>query len=287
MGQHRIVVSAENNAYIGWQCKLFYYSCVTRTSFQPLFVVHALGGGWHTDFHELVKAGALVRSAPSYIRTPYDDYVPRNTAGTLLHAAEYCDPDDLILLCDPDMIFVRSPVFPQCLSGDYYSYLDYDRPPVRSAARRLSIAWEAIFERHDTLCCGVPYVIPVQQAPALARAWLAAVDAFPPRQWEDIMFAFGLACVGLGLPITLTRIMEQDHVPEAPLSAEMIHYCIGNALWDKRNFFREAEAPRVWHPAVSAEHDTILGEVLKQIEEAREFFGGAALPAVIGRRAAG
>ena len=66
MGKHRIVVSAENNGYIGWQCKLFYYSCVTRTSFQPLFIVHAMGSEWHPDFHELVKAGALVRSKQAW-----------------------------------------------------------------------------------------------------------------------------------------------------------------------------------------------------------------------------
>ena len=70
VGKHRIVVSAENNGYIGWQRKVFYYSCVTRTSFQPLFIVHAMGSEWHPDSHELVKAGALVRSAPSYIRIP-------------------------------------------------------------------------------------------------------------------------------------------------------------------------------------------------------------------------
>lgn len=283
-GQHCIVVSAENNGYVGWQCKLFYYSCVTRTSFQPLFVVHGLGSEWHPDFHELVKAGALVRSAPSYIRTPYDLYVPKNTAGTLLHAVEYCDPDDLIVLCDPDMIFVRSPAaFPDCLSGDYYSYLDYDHPRVRTAADRLAIAWDAILERHDSLCCGVPYVVPVQQARALAHAWLAAVDAFPPRHWVDVMYAFGLASVRLGLPVTLTRIMEQNQFPEARLSSDMIHYCLGDSLWDKRHFFLEEETAKVWDSAVRAERDTILGELLAQIEETRQFFAGATPATAINR----
>jgi hypothetical protein len=284
-GQHRIVVSAENNGYVGWQCKVFYYSCVTHTSFQPLFVVHALGSEWHPDFYDLVKAGALVRCAPTYTQTPYDWYVPKNTAGTLLHAAEFCDPDDLIVLCDPDMIFVRSPAFPGCLSGDHYSYLNYDRPTVRTAADRLDIAWEAILERHESLCCGVPYVVPAAQARPLAHAWLAAVDAIPPRHWEDVMYAFGLAALRLGLPITLTRIMEQDYVPEARFASDMIHYCYGNALWDKRNFFREEEMAKVWHPAISAERDTILGEILAQIAEARRFFAGAAPTAAINRLA--
>lgn len=287
VGQHRIVVSAENNSYVGWQCKLFYYSCVTHTAFQPLFVVHATDSKWRPDFHELVKAGALVRCAPTYARTPHDRYVPKNTAGTLLHAAEYCDPDDLIVLCDPDMLFLRSPAFPSCLSGDYYSYLDYDRPTVRSAAECLDIAWDAIFARRESLRCGVPYVVPVEQARPLAHAWLAAVDAFPPRRWEDVMYAFGLATVRLGLSVTLTRIMEQDHVPQAALASDMIHYCMGNHLWDKRSFFLEEEAPKVWHSAIRPERNTILGEILAQIEQARQFFAGTASGPAIERRAAG
>jgi len=287
VGKHRIVVSAENNGYIGWQCKLFYYSCVTRTSFQPLFIVHAMGSEWCPDFQDLVKAGALVRSAPSYIFTPYDSYPPKNTAGTLLHAAEYCDPDDLIVLCDPDMIFVREPAFLDCLSGDFYSYMNYDHPAAHTAAERLSIPWEAIAERGDSLCCGVPYVIPVRYARDLAHAWLAAVDAFPPRHWTDVMYAFGMACVRLGLPITLTRVVQQNQTPETRLTAEMIHYCLGTDLWDKRHFFLEEEVPAVWHPTMHAERDTILGEILTQIEEAREFFAGDGSAAVIERRAAG
>lgn len=288
MGKHRIVVSAENNGYIAWQCKLFYYSCVTRTSLQPLFIVHAMGSEWHPDFHELVKAGALVRSAPSYIFTPYDSYPPKNTAGTLLHAAGYCDPDDLIVLCDPDMIFVREPAFLDCLSGDFYSYMNYDHPAAHTAAERLSIPWEAIAERGDSLCCGVPYVIPVRCARDLAHAWLAAVDAFPPRHWTDVMYAFGLACVRLGLPpVTITQIEEQNEFSETRLSADMIHYCLGDKVWSKRLFFLDDEVPAVWHPTMHAGRDTILGEILTQIEEAREFFAGNASGAVIQKRAAG
>jgi len=43
------------------------------------------------------------------------------------------------------------------------------------------------------LRCGVPYVIPVSDAGRLAELWLEAIDAFPPRRWEDNMYAFGLA----------------------------------------------------------------------------------------------
>ena len=51
-GKHRIVVSAENTAYSGWQAKLFYYSCITRAGHRPTIVVHQTGREWHPEFHD-------------------------------------------------------------------------------------------------------------------------------------------------------------------------------------------------------------------------------------------
>jgi hypothetical protein len=273
-GRYHIVVSAENNGYIGWQCKLFYYSCVTRTSFRPLFIVHAMDSEWHPDFCELVKAGALVRSAPTYAHTPYDWYPCRNTAGTLLHALEFCHADDFLVLCDPDMIFVRQPAFPDCLAGNYYAYLNYaDKPRVRAVADRLGVRWEAVMERHQSLCWGVPYVIPAGQVRTLANAWLETTDMFvPPRLWEDVMYALGLSALRLGLPIELTHNTVEDHVPDAPLTCDMIHYCQSSPLWNKRDYFYEEELPRVWHPIIQIERETILGEIVAQLGEARQFY---------------
>ena len=107
--RHRIVVSVENTPFFGWQAKLFYYSCVTRLGVQPLFIVHATGRPWEPEFYELVRAGATVKMAPSYV---IDERLPRNSAGTLLHAAELCAEDDFIVLCDPDLLFVRNVTFP-------------------------------------------------------------------------------------------------------------------------------------------------------------------------------
>ena len=46
---------------------------------------------------------------PSYV---IDERLPRNSAGTLLHAAELCAEDDFIVFCDPDLLFVRKVTFP-------------------------------------------------------------------------------------------------------------------------------------------------------------------------------
>jgi hypothetical protein len=281
-GRYHIVVSAENNGYIGWQCKLFYYSCVTRTTFQPLFIVHAMNREWHPDFCELIKVGAMVRTAPTYAQTPYDWYPCRNSAGTLLHAADSCDADDFLVLCDPDMIFVRQPDFTDSLAGNYYAYLNYgDKPRVRAVTERLGVPWEAVMERHESLCCGVPYVVPAGQVRALAIAWLEATDIFvPPRLWEDVMYALGLAALRLGFPITLTHNTAEDHIPDAPLTCDVIHYCQSSPLWSKRDYFYEEELPGAWHPEVQVERDTILGEILAQISEARQFYAGGTVKRV-------
>ena len=114
MSEHfQIVVSAENNSYLSWQCKLFYYSCVTRMNHQPIIIVHDWGHGWHPDFYGLAKAGCAIYPAPSYrVNKSGYDYAPRNTAGSLIHAAEICaGKSEFIVLCDPDMIFANTLVF--------------------------------------------------------------------------------------------------------------------------------------------------------------------------------
>ena len=113
--RYRIVVSAENTPYLAWQAKLFHFSCVSRLSRSPIVVVHDCGSKWHRDFQELAEAGAIVSRAPSYRMTSNgDDYLCRNHAGTLLHAAELCSAkDEFIVFCDPDMILYTNLIFPE------------------------------------------------------------------------------------------------------------------------------------------------------------------------------
>src|SRR5207302_635851 len=103
---------------------------------------------------------------------------------------------EFIVLCDPDMIFTRNVEFPEVLSGDYCSYINYDRDFIEVARRAVAISRESIDEQKESLRCGVPYVIPMREARALAKMWMEAIDAFPPRRrWEDVMYAFGLSAV--------------------------------------------------------------------------------------------
>jgi hypothetical protein len=272
--RHRIVVSTENNPYAAWQTKLFHYSCVSRLGQLPIVIVHDSGRAWHSDFHDLVRAGAIVCSAPSYRTSVHDDYPPRNTAGTLLHAAQLCNGgDEFIVLCDPDMIFACRPHFPTTLSGDYYPYMmDYDSEEVRAAAAGFGLTPAALAAQQEELYCGVPYVIPVAAARRLAETWLEAINKFPVARRGDMMHAFGLAAVKLGLRITLTHMVDHNYWQTEPLRREVVHYCYGDQTWDKRHYFSEEQASQVWAAAASAPHGSVLAEILSQIREAGAFY---------------
>jgi hypothetical protein len=270
-----IVVSAENNPYMAWQSKLFHFSCVSRLKQTPLFVVHESSAAeLHQGFQELIRVGARVRRAPSYKLTAKGDlYPPRNTPGSLLQAAKtYGSEYDSLALCDPDMIFVRPPAFPETLSGDYCSYMNYDLDCVEVARQALSISRELIDEQKEALRCGVPYLIPVDEARPLAEAWMKALDAFPARKWEDVMYAFGLAAVKLGLKVNLTRMAQNNYWPDANMRADVVHYCYGDETWSKRHYFREDQAVSVWQPRAESPAGTVLAEVLSQLREAQKFY---------------
>jgi hypothetical protein len=272
--RYRIVVSAENSPYLAWQAKLFHFSCLSRLNRSPIVIVHACGSKWRRDFQELADAGAIVSRAPSYRMTSNGDYyLCRNHAGTLLHAAELCSAkDEFIVFCDPDMIFVRQPDFSRRLSGEYYGYVNYDRKPIRKAAKKIGIRLEMLDRQKEELCCGVPYVIPVAAAKQLAEAWLRAIDEVSPREWADDMGAFGLAVVKLGLRIRLTHITNHNYWPNAMVNRDVIHYCYGDKTWSKRNYFTTRQSRKVWSPPAVAQQGTILAELLSQIREARDFY---------------
>lgn len=272
-GKHQIIVSAENNAYTGWQCKLFYFSCVTRLHRQPIIIVHDSGGEWHPDFHELARAGCTLQRAPNYRHHGKgDDYAPRNTAGTLIHAAELCAENEFIILCDPDMIFTGAMQFPEVLSGDFVSYLNYDKEFIPAAMNNGGITRDLTLVEKESLRCGVPYVIPTRQAREIGGAWLAAADAFSHRRWEDIMYAFGLAVMQLGLKVDLTHFATHNFWPDENLKAPIIHYCYGDERWTKRDYFKDEQVRDLWTARTDAAEGSILEELLKQIREAGEFY---------------
>jgi hypothetical protein len=274
MGKHRIVVSAENNPYMGWQCQLFYFSCVTRLNQQPLIIVHDSGSNWYSGFYDLVKAGCAVYPAPNYrANGSGDDYACRNAPGSLIQAAQhFAGQDAFIVLCDADLIFTRAVEFPETLSGEFSSILNYDFDFVRDAVTELGIEHGTLDLQKESLSCSVPYVIPVAQAHELGTTWLHAIDAFRPRQWEDVMYAFGLTLVKLGLKLNITHLADTNYWPDEKARAPIIHYAYGDDRWTKRDYFTVEQADAVWETKIEATAGTIRHELLEQIRQARDFY---------------
>jgi hypothetical protein len=271
---HQIVVSAENNPYIAWQCKLFYFSCVTRMNHQPVVIVHDSGEQWHPDFYELAKAGCAIYSAPNY---RYDrdgnDYACRNHPGSLLRAAElFNEQNGVLVLCDPDMIFLRSVEFPKTLAGEFSSFMDYDRNFVNEVLPKLGVARAAVDQQKDSLCVSVPYVIPAHIARALGESWMSTIELFSPRRWEDVMYAFGLSAVKLALTVEVTQLVNHNYWPEEKVEAPIIHYAYGDERWNKRDYWTDETNREVWNPPDTYPPETILGALANQIREAREFY---------------
>ena len=301
MTQHRIVVSAENNPYMAWQCKLFYFSCVTRLNQQPLMIVHDSGTEWCADFYDLVRAGCAVYPAANYRRSANGDDLPgRNAPGSLIKAAEICaGRDEFIALCDPDIIFVRSTDFLNCLSAEFSSFMDYDQEHVAEARVRFGIQRDELDAKKEKLGVAVPYVIPTTLASEFGHTWMQAIDVFSPRKENDqsfggppgsptykrrhvVMYAFGLAVVKLGLEIEVTHVVDHNYWPDEPVRAPIIHYAYGDERWNKRNYFTPEQTSRVWDPEVKAAEGTILSEVLSQLRQAGLFYRNPYFPADAG-----
>ena len=274
MDKHQIVVSAENNPYMGWQCQLFYFSCITRLDHHPIIIVHDSRRNWYSGFYDLVKAGCAVYPAPNYrVYGSGDDYACRNHPGSLIEAAKrLTDQNAFIVLCDADLIFTRTIEFPETLSGEFSSILNYESDFVSAASRELGIDSELVCSQQDSLGCSVPYIIPVPQAHELGTTWLRAIDAFRPRRWEDVMYAFGLAVVKLGLKLNITRLADTNYFPNEKVRAAIIHYAYADERWDKRHYFTFEQAATVWKPSLETTPGSILDEILTQIRQAGDFY---------------
>jgi hypothetical protein len=278
MSQHHIVVSAENNCYMAWQCRLFHYSCMTHLGVRPVFIVHDLDRDWHPYFIDIVGAGGIVRRAPTYRRmTNGNDYSPRNTAGSLLQASQIGYPrNDFIVLCDADMIFLGKIVFPQACAAEGCSNLDYSDRRVRAAATKFGINVQLLTIRKNNIECAVPHVVPVSNAQRIAETWLEAIDSFQSVVWQASMYAFGFAVLKLKLKLSLTRFVALNDEPLEKIGrAKIIHYAYGDKIWNKRDYWYAKNSSKVWKPTIEAPDGTVLGEILSQILAADAFYSNA------------
>ena len=298
-----VVVSAENNPFMVWQTMLFHFSCVTHLGQVPIVVVHKDAEPLLLGFEQIARTGGIVQTAPNYRKHGGVNYPPRNTAATLRFVESNAD---YIVLCDPDMIFLGPPRWPGAalrrrkITFDRLSYLDPDaavhQPVLDDVCRRAGVAPERL--RNPVLNGGVPHVIPARLREPLSREWLEIMALFPnmapwpveqaaplcrechigeQKDWLATMWAIVLAMHRLGLQAIvtdwcLTNFEGGQRLPRArPDGPTMIHYCYGDAGFDKRRFdTREAAETGVWN--LPDGDRTITGTIRRQLREAAAFY---------------
>jgi hypothetical protein len=269
-----IIVSAENRPYLAWQTRLFCHSALTRLNQAPIVVVHDTSGPLLLDFVSLQRIGCRVVRAPSFARTPHGTLYPaRNAVGTLFVASTAgIVTKDHLLFCEPDLLFVEPPAFEGPLSTCFYKYVEYDSERIRVVLKAFGI--DARVEELSTHSrMGVPYFMSMDVAERLARRWFEVLDTFHPVEWIDPMPAFGIAAMLEGIRPRTMRALTTNTDHARPLTVPIIHYCNGDAIWDKRRYMGhetpltvpDAELP-VGQPG------TVLEEMMRQVREARRFY---------------
>lgn len=272
----QVVVSAENTLYMGWQAKLFCFSALTRLGQRPIVVVHRTPHPLRPEFVALQERGFRVIEAPSFSAHPKGQYPPRNELGSLFTIASEMNSDfQHILFCEPDMLFVRTPEYQgSALAGEFYSYLDYRATHVYAAAKKLSVD-HMVDELNRTSRIGVPYLLPTSHLKNIAVRWFEVLDAFERLSWVDIMYAFGIALIKEDARVTTTHLMQVNYDPLELVTGSLIHYCYGSALWDKRSFTMRSPFDIAEDSLVrGAGSGTLQAEIIRQLCEARQFYGG-------------
>lgn len=244
----RWIVSTENNPYMAWQCALFLYSARTRANIDPTFIVHEDERFGH---HELLwfrwiesVQGKIVR-VPSYKGTLCGkEYKPRNTIGTVLEAADRFK-DDFLVLCDPDMLFLK-PVQPHHHnSGDRVTNLWVQKAGFRklwldAPLNRSQRDWLLEDRRYSV---GVPHVMERKSAKDWATEWMRLLDTSHRHYvWESSMWDWGFAAARLGIPYYISHHSVTNAFDTNRTQGHaMVHYCYGTHRWGKRKHLQLSE----------------------------------------------
>jgi hypothetical protein len=284
---------------------LFHYSCLRYVGQAPIVVVHKDDAPLLPGFERIAARGGRVQTAPNYRWHGGVHYPPRNTAATLRHVRTQAD---YLVLCDPDMLFLRplpwheGALTSRQVSFDKVSYLDPDsdvyQPALDQTCRSADVDPQRL--RAVRVSGGVPHVIPVALQQSLSDQWLHCLELFPTivpqpgqaggwhdgphKDWLATMWAVILAVHRLDLEPVMTDWCLYNveggtpQPPPGPGGPAMIHYCYGDATFNKRTFGSiEAAQQGVWQvPApddASVRDGTVSGTIRRQLYEAREFYG--------------
>lgn len=253
----RIVVSAEDSPYMLWQSILFRHSCLTRVGVEPYFVVHRFPGRRAlSDSWPAAIPPERIIEAPSYRGiVAGEPYYPRNSAGTLCEAANVFR-DGWIVLCDPDMLFVRDPKFKprwECSRVHYNPQPWYTKKEKKVEPRLMSV--------------GVPYIVEARWARWVGGHWLSRIDSVKNYVWEVSMWEYVYTLRDLKIKYRSSNLCATNEGKYPMRGEPMIHYCYGTERWDKRNYSRDRDAISVFENVPAKPLTNCEAEIFRQLRE--------------------
>lgn len=289
-----IVVASDNNDYLAWQCMVFHHSCITHLGQAPIIVVHGEDGPLVSGYRILQKKGGIIQRLPTYRFAGAIEYAGRNLWASLKGVKTSADN---IVLCDPDVIFLRHLDFAKIAAGldgeavslervSYMAVGDHNRPILEEVCRS---SWtDKRLLDGITISGGMPYIIPIDLRRRIAREWAALTEdclmtslrhhrQMNSEVWISIMWGFVFAALRNDIPMSLRNMCVTNDKNEMEQVSTLrdrhiVHYCYGDDFFDKKLFMKEEDSMRnVWK--ARAPEGTINGAVTKAIREAAVFYG--------------
>jgi hypothetical protein len=287
MTTFRLLTSVQNNPYSTWMGLLFAYSVFRHYGRGPIITVHDNGSAPFLPEFRLVteKAGATVVRAVDleHLRPPVR-YCVWNQAASVLRASTLVE-EDVVVFCDPDIIFLRPVDFaavgagPGVLTMDHLEFMNADHGVehcrLAQATGKAAVSLERFRRR---TWGGVPHVIHRQDAARTGAAWRDAIGMFASDDdipWIAAMWALALAAERLGMRVATTRLCRTND-RDVTLSGQdepIIHYCHGGRNFDKRRYTGPIdEARKVWDLRPTGD-GTVDDRIRSEITEAARFYG--------------
>jgi hypothetical protein len=289
-GLFDLVVSAENNDYMAWQCMVFHHSCLAHLDCAPIFVVHGEEEELVDGFSRIEAVGGRVQRAPNFRHGAAIMYAPRNQMKTV----ELVSTDKpWIVLCDADMVFLDRVDFGAIIGRLDETTIALDRIPflivhdgnreiLHQVCDEVAVPIERVEGR--PINGATPHLIANSVRSRLCETWEPMMErylqasfahhgGYDPGVWISSMWGLVLAMHALGLDATLIDLCvhtEDDPLVD-PAARPILHYSYPSDGFDKRRFNTADRCRELWDVRGIAGHTS--GAVCDAIRGAGEWFG--------------
>ncbi|MGE0449972.1 MAG: hypothetical protein AB7Q29_10365 [Vicinamibacterales bacterium] len=299
------IFSTEGTAFHDWQSEVLVHSHRRSGLGGRITRLVSCDAAWQPQ--ERSNSDCAVVRVPRFDPLNGDGYPLRNRPHSLVHLFEqwpgYIDPDEIVVLLDPDQVLVGSPGSWHALLervaaqgpvaagyGIGSSFLDRWADPFCDGL--CSKADEAV---RSNIAIGAPYILRGRDLQAIAPVWVEVMERIrrdaPVANiagWCTDMYAYAIATIRLGIPHIRLPLMisspfdgnepwdlvsvDAEGRPHFQSPLVVVHYCqklsIGSYSWSKHDhheFAMRDRSVRPLFPIVSHPADI---EVLQQLTAA-------------------